>query len=120
MSNLENFWEKVEGCCKQVVTRVFLVHPQSNGMTYTQHFLHAMQMAVMASASSFVLFVHALVPCLFQKTGSVLNYSIFSKIHEHNDVALLYGYSKLDVTTLPDGVFVHRLKDSKWEEKKSI
>lgn len=121
MSTLENFWEKVEVCCKQVVTRVFLQHPNSNGMTYFQHFFHAMQMVAMTSAGAFVLFIHAVIPSLFQNTGSELNYSVFCKVNENNDIAVLYGYSKMNLVTLPEGVIVHRLRNSKFEEsKKSI
>jgi|TARA_R100001163_G_scaffold39809_1_gene30202 hypothetical protein len=45
-------------------------HLKEVKMTYTTHFIIALGMAAETFAMSFVLVLHAIVPCLFQKRFS--------------------------------------------------
>lgn len=51
---------------------VFVKHPEEQKMTYFEHLKHACSYSVQALGCSLVFMVHGFVPCLFEKTGSVM------------------------------------------------
>lgn len=51
---------------------VFLKHPEEQKMTYFEHLKHACSYSVQALGCSLVFMVHGFVPCLFEKTGSIM------------------------------------------------
>lgn len=50
--------------------RLFLDHPHSVHESYPAHFRAALGFAVLMFRCSLAAMIHALVPCLFQKTAS--------------------------------------------------
>ena len=57
---------------KHILSCIFLKHPEEQNMTYFEHLKHSCSYAVQAVGCSLVFFVHGVVPCLFQKTGSTM------------------------------------------------
>jgi hypothetical protein len=49
---------------------LFLRHPRSVGESYVEHWIAAFGFAGRLSIAALACFVHALVPALFQRTGS--------------------------------------------------
>lgn len=49
---------------------LFVNHPRENGMSYREHFHHALYQAVRMGYGAFALVVHALFPFVFRTTGS--------------------------------------------------
>ena len=52
------------------IDRLFIAHPRSIGESYTEHFKIAARVGATMLAGGLACFVHALVPNLFQRTGS--------------------------------------------------
>ncbi|MDA1076226.1 MAG: DUF6356 family protein [Proteobacteria bacterium] len=53
-----------------MIGRLFVEHPQSVNETYLQHLATAMGFALKLLSAGVVCTVHAVVPCLFEKTAS--------------------------------------------------
>ena len=72
---------------KRFMNYVFVKHPEEQKMTYFEHFKHACSYSVQALGCSLVFMVHGFVPCLFEKTGSIMIQRLHSKLHEtkHQD-----------------------------------
>jgi len=49
---------------------LFLEHPQQNNMTYCQHMKRAWYMAYKMLLAVVALFIHGLIPCVFETTGT--------------------------------------------------
>lgn len=58
--------------------RIFTLHPASVGESYRQHFFHALSFAAAMLTGSLACFVHALIPSLFERTGS----RIIGRLHD--------------------------------------
>ena len=71
---------------------VFVKHPEEQNMTYFEHLKHACCYSVQALGCSLVFMVHGFVPCLFEKTGSVMVYRLHDRLngakHHHEDEKL--------------------------------
>lgn len=70
---------------------VFVKHPEEQKMTYFEHLKHACSYSVQALGCSLVFMVHGFVPCLFEKTGSVMVQRIHNQLHgtkHHEDEKL--------------------------------
>ena len=50
--------------------RVFFTHPRAVNESYLEHFAVAMGFAVRLLGAGLAALVHALIPCLFEKTAS--------------------------------------------------
>ncbi len=50
--------------------RIFLDHPRSVDETYLEHARFAVGFSAQLFAAAFAALVHALVPCVFEKTAS--------------------------------------------------
>ena len=55
-----------------IVNCIFLKHPEEQNMTYFEHLKHACSYALQAVGCSIIFIVHGFIPCLFEKTGSVM------------------------------------------------
>ena len=68
---------------------VFVKHPEEQKMTYFEHLKHACSYSVQALGCSLIFMVHGFVPCLFEKTGSIMIQRLHSKLHgasaKHNE-----------------------------------
>ena len=51
---------------------MFLKHPEEQSMTYFEHLKHAFYYGIQAFGCSLAFFVHGIVPCFFEKTGSTM------------------------------------------------
>ena len=60
---------------------VFVKHPEEQSMTYFQHLKHACCYSVQALGCSLVFMVHGFIPCLFEKTGSVMVHRLHNQLH---------------------------------------
>lgn len=57
----------------------FTAHPKANGMTYGQHFYHALSMSCQMALGSFYLAVHAVFPFVFEDRGSTIIHTLSHK-----------------------------------------
>jgi hypothetical protein len=67
---------------KRFLNYVFVKHPEEQNMTYFQHLKHACCYSVQALGCSLVFMVHGIVPCLFEKTGSIMVDRLHIQLHE--------------------------------------
>ena len=59
------------------VSRIFLDHPASVEESYFEHLIFAGRFAIRLLFAASAAFVHALIPCLFEKTAS----NLIKKMH---------------------------------------
>lgn len=57
--------------------RIFLSHPSTVDETYFEHMAFASRFALALAAAAGAALVHALIPCLFEKTAS----GIINRLH---------------------------------------
>ncbi len=60
--------------------RIFLNHPRGVDETYFQHLVFAGRFALLLFGAGLAALVHALVPCLFEKTASRLIEKMHARI----------------------------------------
>ena len=63
------------------INYVFVKHPEEQKMTYFEHLKHACSYSVQALGCSLIFMVHGFVPCLFEKTGSVMVYHLHDRLN---------------------------------------
>ena len=61
--------------------RVFLDHPSKVDESYFEHMLFALRFAGLLLAAGGAALVHALIPCLFEKTASGIIKRLHDRIH---------------------------------------
>ena len=59
--------------------RLFMDHPRSVGESYFEHLLFAGGFALRLLAAGLAALVHALIPCLFEKTASNMIAKMYAK-----------------------------------------
>jgi len=64
-----------------MISRIFLDHPQSVDESYFDHFLFAGRISLLLGGAALAAFVHALIPCLFEKTASRLIANLYQQTH---------------------------------------
>jgi hypothetical protein len=64
-----------------MLNRVFLTHPASVDETYTEHAAFAGRFAGRLFLASCAAAVHAVIPCLFEKTASRIVADLYAKTH---------------------------------------
>ena len=64
-----------------MINRIFLDHPSSVNETFLQHMAFALKFAGLLFAAAFAALVHAIVPCLFQKTASGIIAKLYARTH---------------------------------------
>lgn len=61
--------------------RIFLNHPATVGEGFFQHMAFALKFAGLLFAAAFAALVHALIPCLFEKTASRIIAQLYARTH---------------------------------------
>ena len=64
-----------------MINRVFLDHPASVEETYLQHARFAGGFSLKLFAAAGAALVHAVIPCLFEKTASKMIAQMYAKTH---------------------------------------
>ena len=64
-----------------MIRKAFLDHPRSVDETYLQHAAFAGGFALKLFAAAGCALVHALIPCLFEKTASRMIAQMYAKTH---------------------------------------
>lgn len=64
-----------------MITRVFLSHPASVNESYLQHARFAGRFSLSLFGAAFAAAVHALIPCLFEKTASRIIADLYARTH---------------------------------------
>jgi hypothetical protein len=62
------------------IKTLFTQHPNSNNMTYFTHCKRALKLSLNMGLGSFLLFVHAIFPFLFEKNGTKIIKNLNSEI----------------------------------------
>ena len=65
---------------RALVSKVFFDHPASVDEGYFQHLIFASKFAATLFAAAAAALVHALIPCLFEKTASNLIRRMYARI----------------------------------------
>tara|TARA_R110000787_G_scaffold36626_4_gene93312 strand:- start:267 stop:509 length:243 start_codon:yes stop_codon:yes gene_type:complete len=60
-----------------MIKKLFSEHPQSVGETYVEHFFSALSFSLAMFAAGAACLIHAIVPAIFQRTGS----TIIARLH---------------------------------------
>lgn len=64
-----------------MIQRIFLAHPASVDETFLQHMLFAARFAFKLFVAAFAALVHAIIPCLFEKTASTIIAELYERTH---------------------------------------
>lgn len=64
-----------------MINRVFLNHPRSVDESYLQHLAFAGRFSGALLFAAFAALVHALIPCLFEKTASRIVAGLYARTH---------------------------------------
>ncbi|NNE88174.1 MAG: hypothetical protein HKN27_08870 [Silicimonas sp.] len=64
-----------------MIAQIFLNHPASVDETYGQHARFASGFALKLFAAAGAATVHALIPCLFEKTASRIVADLYARTH---------------------------------------
>lgn len=69
-----------------MINRVFLNHPASVNESYLQHLHFASHFALRLAAAAMAALVHALIPCLFEKTASRIVADLYNKTSHRGEI----------------------------------
>lgn len=61
--------------------RIFLCHPRTVDESYFEHLLFAGRFAIRLFAAGGAALVHAVIPCLFEKTASRMIAQMYAQTH---------------------------------------
>lgn len=64
-----------------MIERVFLEHPRSVEESYAEHAVFAGRFSLKLFAAAFAAAIHAVIPCLFEKTASRMIADMYAKTH---------------------------------------
>ncbi len=64
-----------------MITRVFLDHPAKVDETFLEHMAFAMKFSGLLFLAAGAALVHALIPCLFEKTASHIIAKLYARTH---------------------------------------
>lgn len=69
------------------IKQLFTEHPATVGESYGQHFISAMGFSLALFKAAAVCCIHAMLPFLFEKTGSQCITELYSRMvtHRHRD-----------------------------------
>ena len=67
-----------------MITQIFLNHPASVNETYGQHARFAGGFALKLFAAAGAAAVHAVIPCLFEKTASQMIAQMYERTHSRS------------------------------------
>ena len=66
-----------------MIERYFREHPRSVGETYFEHLRTASSFAGAMLIAALACFIHAVIPCLFEKTGSTAIQRLYERMVVH-------------------------------------
>lgn len=64
-----------------MITKTFLDHPRSVNESYLEHAAFAGKLGVKLIAAGVCALVHAVIPCLFEKTASRMIAEMYARTH---------------------------------------
>ncbi|NNE51880.1 MAG: hypothetical protein HKN30_05695 [Sulfitobacter sp.] len=64
-----------------MIARIFLDHPAKVDETFLQHFFFALKFSGLLFAAAGAALIHALIPCLFEKTASGIIGRLYERTH---------------------------------------
>lgn len=64
--------------------RIFIAHPKTVDESFVQHMVFALRFSGTLFAAAFAALIHAVVPCLFEKTASKLVASLYERTHNRS------------------------------------
>ena len=65
---------------RTLVSKVFIDHPASVDESYFEHLIFASRFAATLFAAAVAALIHAIIPCLFEKTASNLIRQMYARI----------------------------------------
>ena len=65
----------------EMISRAFTAHPASVGETYGEHFRFASRFSFRLLSAGLAAAVHAVIPCLFEKTASRMIAEMYRQTH---------------------------------------
>ena len=91
---MANLWKKM-----------FVEHPRSVHESYLEHLIQAFSFSFLMLMGAIACFIHALVPGLFTRSGSLIIQDLFDRMVQNRDRALIPNVDELsfndaDVTNL--------------------
>ncbi len=67
-----------------MIARIFNDHPASVDETYGEHARFAFGFSLKLFGAAFAALVHALIPCLFEKTASRMIATLYARTHNRS------------------------------------
>ena len=67
-----------------MITRIFLNHPRTVNESYAEHAVFAGGFALKLFGAALAALVHAVIPCLFEKTASKMILEMSARLHNRN------------------------------------
>lgn len=64
-----------------MISRIFIEHPKSVDETYLEHMAFAGKFSLRLFAAAGAALVHAIIPCMFEKTASKIIADLYNKTH---------------------------------------
>lgn len=64
-----------------MISRIFLAHPAKVDETFLEHMAFASKFAAKLFMAGGAALVHAVIPCLFEKTASTIIADLYHKTH---------------------------------------
>ncbi len=64
-----------------MIARIFLDHPSTVDETYAQHARFAAGFSLKLFGAAFAAMIHAVIPCLFEKTASRTIAELYARTH---------------------------------------
>lgn len=61
--------------------QIFLTHPATVDETYGEHAVFAGRFSLKLFGAAFAALIHAIIPCLFEKTASRIVAELYAKTH---------------------------------------
>jgi len=65
-----------------MISRLFLEHPRKVEESYLEHAIFAGRFAFRLFAAAGAALIHALIPCLFEKTASRMVAAMYAQTHD--------------------------------------
>jgi len=76
--------KKTESLCHKLYV-LFTKHPHDHNLSYTQHAMRALRMALRLGKGAFALCVHSLFPFLCEKTGTNVIDRLYEELHQKQE-----------------------------------
>jgi len=64
-----------------MIQRIFLAHPATVDESFLQHMAFALRFSFKLFVAAFAALIHAIIPCLFEKTASKIIAELYERTH---------------------------------------